>query len=204
MAAPVQARFLTLASLRWVVRNRAWTRWHLVRYWRFAVWRLRHRHVVTEGFVFLGKDVLLDADERARLVVGQFVHLGDGTRVLAHDGSVRIGDKCVFGADATVTGYLDIEMGASCLVADDVYITDFDHRMDDLTLPIKDQGIVKSPVRIGPDCWLGTKAVVVRGVRIGAGTVVGASSVVTRDLPDRVVAAGVPARVLHRRDEDAG
>lgn len=203
MAAPAQARFLTRDSLRWVVRNRAWSRWHLVRYWRFAVWRLRHRHVVTEGLVFLGKRVLLDADEHARLAVGRFVHLGDGTRVLAHDGTMRIGDKCVFGADATVTGYLDIELGASCLVADDVYITDFDHRTDDLTQPIKDQGIVKTPVRIGPDCWLGTKAVVLRGVQIGSGTVVGASSVVTRDLPENAVAAGAPARVLHRRTPPA-
>jgi acetyltransferase-like isoleucine patch superfamily enzyme len=197
---PRQARFLTVASLRWVVRHRAWTRWHLVRYWRFAMWRLRHRHVVTEGFVFLGRGVLLEARPgHGRLVVGRWVHLGDRTRVLAHDGSVRIGDKCVFGADVMVTGYLDIEVGAACLVADDAYVTDFDHRTDRFDLPIKDQGIVKSPVRIGPDCWIGTKAVVLRGVRIGEGTVVGASSVVTRDLPPRCIAAGVPARVVRRR-----
>jgi hypothetical protein len=47
--------------LRWVVRHRAWTPWYLVRYWRFFVWRLRNRHIVTEGFVFLGKNVELYA-----------------------------------------------------------------------------------------------------------------------------------------------
>lgn len=204
MGAPRQVRFLTLASLRWVVRHRAWSRWYLVRYWRFAVWRLRHREVVTEGFVFLGKDVILDAvPGRARLVVGRWVHLGDGTRIMAHDGCVRVGDKCVFGSDVTVTGYLDIELGASCLVADDVYVTDFDHRTDDLTLPIKDQGIVKAPVRIGPDCWLGTKAVVLRGVRVGEGSVVGAGSVVTRDVPAWSVAVGAPARPVRSRRPSA-
>lgn len=200
MGATRQARFLTLDSLRWVVRHRAWTPWYLVRYWRFAVWRLRHREVVTEGFVFLGKDVILDAEPgRARLIVGRWVHLGDGTRIHAHDGCMRIGDKCVFGSDVTVTCYLDIELGAACLVADDVYITDFDHRMEDLHAPVKDQGIVKTPVRIGPDCWLGTKAVVLRGVRIGEGSVVGASSVVTRDLPPWSVAVGAPARPVRSR-----
>ena len=58
---PRQARFLTLASLRWVVRHRAWTPYYLVRYWRFLVFKLRNPHVVTEGFVFLGKGVSLYA-----------------------------------------------------------------------------------------------------------------------------------------------
>lgn len=204
MTPPRQARFLTIASLRWVVRHRAWTPWYLVRYWRFLVWRLRRPQVVTEGFVFLGRRVLVESRrDHARLVVGRWVHVGDGTRILAHSGSVRIGDKCVFGADATVTGYLDIEIGASTLVADDVYVTDFDHRTDDLALPIKDQGIVKAPVRVGPDCWLGTKAVVLRGVRIGEGSVVGASAVVTRDVPPRGVAVGAPARVARTRGASA-
>ena len=46
------------------------------------------------------------------------MHVGDGTGSAAHEGTVRIGDKCVFGGDATVTGYLDIEIGAATLVAD--------------------------------------------------------------------------------------
>ena len=79
------------------------------------------------------------------------------------------------------------------LIADDVYVSDFDHRIDDLTRPIKDQGIVKARVRIERDVWLGTKVTVARGVVIGAGTVVGANAVVTRDLPPYSVAVGAPA-----------
>jgi acetyltransferase-like isoleucine patch superfamily enzyme len=98
-----------------------------------------------------------------------------------------------------VTCYLDVEIGAATLVADWVYITDFDHRFDDLGRPIKDQGIAKSPVRIGPDCWLGAKVSVLRGTSVGRGCVLAAHAVARGDIPDYSVAGGVPARILKRR-----
>src|SRR6476661_5889774 len=143
---PRQARFLTLASLRWVLR-----------------YRMANPHVVLRGMVFLGKRVELHARPGyGRLEIGRWVHIGDGNSIRCHEGSLRIGDKVVFGKDNTVNCYLDVEIGAATIVADWVYVTDFDHRIEDVTVPIKDQGIVKTPVRIGPDCWLGTKASVVR------------------------------------------
>ena len=73
------------------------------------------------------------------------------------------------GRKNTINCYLDITIGADCILADWIYICDFDHRFDDLDMPIKQQGIVKSPVRIEPDCWIGEKATVLRGVTIGHG-----------------------------------
>jgi acetyltransferase-like isoleucine patch superfamily enzyme len=189
-----------MSWLRWVVRHRAWRPYHLVRVWRFALFKVRHRHVVTEGFVFLGKRVEVYARPGyGRVVLGRWVHLGDGCRLRAHEGTLRVGEKTVFGSSNIVNCHLDIEIGPRCLVSDWVYIGDFDHRTDDLRTPIKDQGIVKAPVRIGPDVWLGVKSTVLRGVEVGEGTVVGAHAVVTRSLPPRVVAAGAPAVVLRPR-----
>ena len=200
MRDPRQARFLTVASLRWILRNHAWTPWYLVRYWRFFSWRVRNRHVVTEGFVFLGKNVELYARKGyGRLVIGRWVHLGNGNSLRCHEGNLRVGDKCVFGKDNTVNCFLDIEFGARTIVADWVYVCDFDHVYSDITVPIKDQGIVKSPVRVGPDCWLGVKSSVLRGVSVGAGSVVAAHALVNRDVPTMSVAGGVPARVLKDR-----
>ncbi|HSV67471.1 MAG TPA: acyltransferase [Mycobacteriales bacterium] len=200
---PRQARVLTVASLRWVVRHRAWTPWYLVRYWRFLVLRLRNPHIVTEGFVFLGKRVELYVRRGyGRMIIGRWVHIGTGNALRAHEGTLRIGDKCVFGTDNTVNCYLDVEFGDTTIVADWVYVCDFDHVFSDIHRPIKDQGIVKSPVRIGPDVWLGTKVTVLRGVSIGRGCVVGANAVVSRSLPGYSVAVGVPARVIRNRAED--
>lgn len=193
-------RLLRWANVRWVIRHRALTPYYLKRYWRFAIFRLRHPEVVTEGFVFLGKDLEICVRRgHGRLVLGKWVHLGDSTRLRAHEGTLRIGDKVVFARDVTVNCYLDVEIGASTLVADWVYICDFDHRVDDVTMPIKDQGIVKSPVRIGPDCWLGTKVTVLRGTDIGRGSVIGANSVARGTVPSYSIAAGVPATVVKDR-----
>jgi acetyltransferase-like isoleucine patch superfamily enzyme len=200
---PRQARYFTLASLRWVWRNRAFTPWYLVRYWRFFVWRACNRHIVTEGFVFLGKDVELYARKGfGRMVVGRWVHIGNGNAIRCHEGNLRIGDKCVFGKDNTVNCYLDIEFGAAALAADWVYICDFDHVFDDIHVPIKDQGIVKEPVRIGPDVWIGEKASVLKGVTIGQGSVIAAHALVNKDIPPYAVAVGAPARVVRNRLDD--
>jgi len=200
---PEQARFVTLASLGWVLRHRAWTPWYLVRYWRLLRLRLAQPHVVLRGMVFLGRRVQLKATPGlSRLEIGRWVHIGDGNAIRCHEGSLRIGDKVVFGRDNVVNAYLDVEIGASTLVADWVHITDFDHRYDDVTVPIKDQGIVKTPVRIGPDCWLATKVSVLRGSRIGRGCVLGAHAVMRGDLPAGSVAVGAPARVVRNRLDD--
>jgi acetyltransferase-like isoleucine patch superfamily enzyme len=200
---PEQVRFLTVASLRWVLRHRAWTPWYLVRYWRLLRLRAANPHVVLRGMVFLGRNVEIVARPGyGRLEIGAFVHIGDGNSLRCHEGSMRIGDKVVLGRDNTINCYLDVEIGAASIVADWVYVTDFDHRTSDVGVPIKDQGIVKAPVRIGPDTWIGVKATVLRGSRIGRGSVLGAHAVVRGDIPEYSVAVGTPARVVRNRVED--
>ena len=90
--------------------------------------------------------------------------------------------------------YLDVEIGDSALSPTASTSRTSTTTSPTSTMPIKDQGIAKSRVRIERDVWLGTKVTICRGVRIGSGAVVGANAVVTRDLPAYAIAAGVPAR----------
>ncbi len=197
---PRQARYLTLASLRWVIRNRAWSPWYLLRYWRFMIFRLRNPHVITEGFVFIGKNVKLSARKGyGRLVIGRWVHFGEGNLINAHEGTLRIGSKTVFGRHNTIQSYLDIEIGGNCIIADWVYICDFDHAFADIAMPIKDQGLNKTPVRVGRDCWVGTKVSVLRGTTVGHGSVLAANSVVRGQVQPFSVMGGVPAKLLKDR-----
>jgi acetyltransferase-like isoleucine patch superfamily enzyme len=199
---PRQARFLTLSSLRWVVRHRAYTPSYLVRYWRLLVLRVRHPDVVLEGMVFLGRKVTVQTRPGyGRLILGRWVHLGDLTRLRAHEGTLRLGDKVVMGSDSTVNCYLDLEIGAATMISDWVYICDFDHVTSDVHRPIKDQGLVKTPVRIGPGCWLGVKSSVLRGTVLGAGSVLAAHAVARGVYPDLSVIAGVPGRTVADRGE---
>jgi acetyltransferase-like isoleucine patch superfamily enzyme len=197
---PSNARFLTVDSVRWVIRNRAVTPWYLARYWRFLRFKLANPHIITTGIVFLDRGTDVSARRGyGRLILGRWVHVGAGTAIRCHEGTLRIGDRCVFGRHVAVNSYLDVDIGSATMFADYVYVSDFDHRTDVRNRHIKDQGIVKARVRIGRDVWLGTKATVARGVAIGDGVVVGANAVVTRDLPPYTLAVGAPARVVRDR-----
>ena len=191
-----------LAWVRWALRHRAWTPWYLVRYLRLARLKLRHPSVRLEGLVFLDRDVEVVADRhRARLVIGAWTHLGRGSSIRCHEGTLRIGAKCVVGQRTTINTYLDVEIGDAVIIADGVYVSDFDHRTDDRERAIKDQGIVKARVRIEDDVWLGVKSTIGRGVVVGHGTVVGANAVVTHDVPPFSVAVGAPAKVVRTRGD---
>lgn len=193
-------RLISVVALRWVIRHRAWTPYYLIRYLRLLRLRLRQPSIIVQGMVFLGRRVELEVRPGyGRLILGGFVHIGDDTALRAHEGTLRVGEKTVFGRHTIVNSYLDVEIGPSALIADHVYIGDFDHRFDDMGRPIKDQGIAKAPVRIGAGCWLGVKATVLRGCTVGDGAVVGANSVVTRHVSPYSVVAGAPARVIADR-----
>lgn len=81
-------------------------------------------------------------------------------------------------------------------VSANVTITDINHPYADISLPIEQQDIETRPVQIGEDCKLYNNVVILPGVTIGKHCVIGANSVVTKDIPDYSVAVGAPARVV--------
>jgi acetyltransferase-like isoleucine patch superfamily enzyme len=90
-----------------------------------------------------------------------------------------------------------VTLGRKVLMARNVYIADHRHAFADSAEAVLDQGITEvAPVEICDGAWLGQNVVVGPGVRIGRGAVVGANSVVLKDVPDHAVAVGAPARVL--------
>jgi len=74
------------------------------------------------------------------------------------------------------------------------------HEMD-LGAPIPDQGWTSGHVTIGPDCWIGMGVSILPGVTIGASSIIGAGSVVAKDIPEYSIAVGNPAKVLRDRRE---
>jgi acetyltransferase-like isoleucine patch superfamily enzyme len=75
-----------------------------------------------------------------------------------------------------------------------------DHLFEGMERPIMQQGISARGITVEDGAWIGAGAIVVDGVRVGARAVVGAGAVVTRDVPPRTLAAGVPARVIRQLD----
>jgi acetyltransferase-like isoleucine patch superfamily enzyme len=93
-----------------------------------------------------------------------------------------------------------VSIGEQCIVADRVMLIDFDHNVAEVERPIRLQGIYKREVRVGNNVWIGYGAQILRGVTVGDNAIIGASSVVNKDVPANAVVAGVPAQIIRMRE----
>ncbi len=109
-------------------------------------------------------------------------------------GDVTIGDHTRIGIHCTVIG--PVSIGNNVNLAQGITVTALNHNFEDTTRRIDEQGISTKPVVIGDDVWIGANAVILPGVTIGRHVVVAAGAVVTKDVPDYCVVAGVPAKVV--------
>lgn len=110
--------------------------------------------------------------------------------------NVNIGQNC----HITLAESIIIEKNVVCSAR--VTITDISHMIDDIERAVLDQGLMTSPVKICEGAFIGINSTILPGVTIGRHAVVGAGSVVTKDVPDYTTVAGVPARVIeHDRNK---
>ncbi len=114
-----------------------------------------------------------------------------------NDGFISIGRYSLLCPGVRMSAATGITIGDSCMMASNVYITDSDwHGVYDRADYIGATG----HVTIGNNVWLGDSSIVCKGVSIGDNSIIGAGSVVTRDIPDNVIAAGNPAKVIKKLD----
>jgi acetyltransferase-like isoleucine patch superfamily enzyme len=165
--------------------------------WLKLRWRGRLR---TDGLCFVCPGVHFEIGRDATVTLGRWSWLGHGCKVRAHEGEVSIGAKSVLGQECTISAYKHVSIGRECIIADRAMLIDFDHGMVEVERPIREQGIYKREVHVGHNVWMGYGACVLRGVTIGDNAVIGTNAVVTRDIPDNAVAAGIPARIIRMRE----
>ena len=143
----------------------------------------------------------------SRVRIGRDVTLYGGSFfVTGRDGRLEIGEETHVGRMAMVSALGGVTIGRRCAIASGFTVysnTNSVHeRPEDDVL---DNPVVLSPVAIGDDVWVGANVTVLPGVRVGSHAVLGAGSVVTKDVPEWAVVAGVPARkVRDRRGEGFG
>ena len=111
-------------------------------------------------------------------------------------GDVVIGDYTRIGLHNTVIG--PVTIGSHVNIAQGVTVTALNHNYDKPGIRIDQQGITTRPITIGNDVWIGTRAVILPGVTIGSHCVVAAGAVVTTDVPDNTLVAGIPAKTIRK------
>ena len=168
---------------------------------RYLLLKARHRgRLQTDGLCFICPRVKLELGPHATLRIGRWAWVGHGSKIRVHEGVVSIGAKTVLGQNCTISAFQHVSIGRECILADRVMLIDFDHGVTEVERPIRLQGIYKRDVRVGNNVWIGYGACVLRGVTVGDNCIVGTNSVLTREVPENAVVAGVPARVIRMRE----
>ncbi|HMZ54589.1 MAG TPA: DapH/DapD/GlmU-related protein [Nitrospira sp.] len=154
--------------------------------------------------VFVGDRVVLYQDrDGGPIEMGKGVHIYGDTHIqTAQGGRITIGANTHIQPRCQFTACLaPIEIGTGVHIATGCAFYPYDHGVDPNMLIGEQPLQSKGPIRVDDDAWLGCGVIVLSGVRIGKGAVVGAGSVVTRDIPDGAIAVGSPARVIKMRSD---
>jgi acetyltransferase-like isoleucine patch superfamily enzyme len=178
----------------------------------YLVWISHHQNVELSGRLIIVGHPIIDIRQGCKLYIEDAVTLNSSNRgyhlnllapvkLLAD----RPGAEIRIGRNTRIHGscihaYQLVDIGNNCLIAANCQI--FDGNGHDLSFPdvenrVNTKGSSK-PIIIEDSVWIGTNSIVLPGVRIGRGSVISASSVVTDDIPTMVVAGGNPARVLKK------
>ncbi|MBE2181060.1 MAG: acyltransferase [Chthoniobacterales bacterium] len=191
----------------------------LNQFWKVALaWR--RRAAAAQGVVFgpnlrlgagvdfnLGgafKNTLRPKSSRGCIVLEESVWIERGAVLWAFDGSIRLGRNVYLGPYVTIYGHGGVEIGEDSLISMKVTIVSSNHGVPPDGGSIRKAADELLPTNIGRDVWIGANAVVLGGVTIGDGAVIAAGSVVHRDVAAGSIVAGVPARVVKRRETSGG
>lgn len=181
-------RWAGLSRVGWAVR--------MVYALRRSYYRLRYRRLT------LGADVQIRGGIRLRR--GVTVRLGDRCRVNKHvrfagTGRVEVGADCLLN-DSWVGCWTTVSIGAGSLLSDCRVVDNDFHHVHPRRRHDPPDAETRSPITVGDNVWVGSDALVLKGVRIGADSVVGAGCVVRSDVPPGCVVIGNPQQVVKRFD----
>lgn len=152
--------------------------------------------------VYIGKHCALKG--KSNIVLEDGVTVRPYTQIWSGGGTVRIGNGSEIGERCRISIANYLEIGEKVLLSPNVYITDCDHEYRNIDVPVIDQGIVQrgQKVSIGEGSYIGINTVIVGNVKIGKHCVIGANSIVNKDIPDFCVAVGCPAKIIKSYNEN--
>jgi len=108
--------------------------------------------------------------------------------------NLHIGNHSAIGRKVEIYGYAPIYIGSDTVISQYAYLCGASHDYESSSMDLTSE-----PIKIGNYCWIAANAMITQGVSIGEGTVIGARSVVTKSMPEWIVAAGIPARIIKDR-----
>jgi acetyltransferase-like isoleucine patch superfamily enzyme len=159
-------------------------------------------------FLRLGNQVYVSALSKNGIHFGDNVSIGAFSRVIVSTSLNDIGDKIVVGNNvgvgefAYLGGAGGLEIGDECIVGQYLSCHPENHKYENINLSIRHQGVSRKGIKIGKNCWIGSKVTILDGVSIGNGSIIAAGSVVTKSFSENSIIGGVPAKLLKSRTNE--
>jgi acetyltransferase-like isoleucine patch superfamily enzyme len=147
----------------------------------------------------VGRNVIIKTIA-GRIFIADNVHIDDNALLICEQSEISIGADSYIGIGVHIVSMNSIKIGSGALIAAYCIIRDMNHGTD-LGSPMFKQQCISAPVQLGDDVWLGAHAVVTAGVKINDSAIIGANAVVTHDIPNKVIAVGLPARPVKSRQK---
>jgi acetyltransferase-like isoleucine patch superfamily enzyme len=153
--------------------------------------------------IYLGDDVKIQAYVKllcdSRIHIGNNTHIHENCMLITCGGNIEIGDYCYINPSTILYGHGGLKIGNNVLVAAQTIVIPANHIFTNKNQLIRLQGDTKQGIVIEDDVWIGCGCKILDGVTIGKGSVIGAGSVVTKDVEQYSVVVGVPAKVIKQR-----
>lgn len=144
--------------------------------------------------------VYLNIADKAKFELNSKSSIGRFSEItVSNNASLNIGTGVFIGERANIRARASISIGNDCRIAQGVSIISGQYGYIKKDKLIKEQGFESNEIRIGSDVWLGTGSIVLMGITIGKGAIVGAGSVVTKDIPEYAIVVGNPAKLVKYR-----
>jgi galactoside O-acetyltransferase len=180
----------------WIEALISWIPGRIGRFLRSVYWRSMLKS--SEGYISVGCGVAISGARN--ITLGGEIYLVEGVSLRAENGQLQIGSRfAANGGSKVIADHGRISIGAGVMLGPNVVIRASDHCSARVDVPIWEQGQTGGEIVIGDDVWIGANSVIVSGVKIGQHVIVAAGAVVTRDVPDYAIVAGVPAKVVRIR-----
>jgi acetyltransferase-like isoleucine patch superfamily enzyme len=165
---------------------------------RVAIYKLRGYNLPFST-LFYGS-VWLQRSTKNSIHIGKNCNFGGEVKVRCYGtGKVLIKNNCSIGEYSIIHAGSSVTIGNNVVTGAFCYINDTNHDFTDITVPIINQGWKAKPIKIEDNVWIGANVTILDGICIGRDSVIGAGSVVTKDVEPFTVVAGVPAKKLYSR-----
>lgn len=157
-------------------------------------------------FLRLGNDVYVSALGKKGVEFGNNVSIGAFSRIILSTSmnnigeQIKIGNNVGIGEFAYLGGAGGLEIGDDCIAGQYLSCHPENHNYENPDVFIRLQGVSRKGIKIGKNCWIGSKVTILDGVKIGEGSILAAGSVITKSFPANSIIAGVPAKLIKTRN----